>query len=144
LTGSREAEEEADVLASVPDRGAGLIPAAYAEYRRKEGGYEVVVKRVPVKTTEDGDELDPWEQWALAEGVDLNDYNVTYPGGSWETLEEDHRRLQVAVNRWENNNARFCQYARQRGGVQQINWSADLIYKCQTLGTRETAWRCDS
>jgi hypothetical protein len=112
-----------------------LIPAAYAEYRRSGGGYEVVVHRVPVQKTVHGQELDPWEQWALAEGVDLNDYNVTYPGGTWETLEEDHRRLEVSVNRWENNNGRFCQYVRQRGGVQQVSWAADLITKCQNLGT---------
>jgi Cysteine-rich secretory protein family len=108
-----------------------LIPAEYAVYNHKEGDVEITVHRVPIQKLENGEEMDPWMQMALAQGIDLNDYNVTYPGRSADTLEDDHRRRLVTVNAWENNNARFCQYERQRRGLQQVSWSYDLIQQAQ-------------
>lgn len=118
-------------------QGKMIPPAsAYAEYRRRDGDYEIVVHRVPVQSSTAtssslDSEVDPWMKMALAQGVDLNEYNVTYDGGTWETLEEDHRRNLLTVNAWENNNARFCVYERQRRGINGLSWSADLIQQAQ-------------
>lgn len=114
-----------------------MIPPVYAEYRHRDGDYEVVVHRVPIDSSTNLDnsnldnEVDPWMKMALAQGVDLNEYNVTYEGGTWETLAEDHRRNLVTVNAWENNNARFCVYERQRRGINRLSWSVDLIQQAQ-------------
>jgi hypothetical protein len=108
-----------------------LIPAATAEYRTREGGYEIVVHEIPVQLSEDGEEWDPWMQLAIENGIDLDDYNVTYEDGTWETLEEDHRRNLVQVSGPAANNARFCNYERQRRGLRRLSWGADLIQQAQ-------------
>jgi Cysteine-rich secretory protein family len=109
-----------------------LIPAAYAEYHATaDGKYEIQMHRVPVQKLENGHEMDPWMQMALAEGIDLNEYNVTYEDGTWETLEEDHRRHLVSVSGPENNNARFCTYARRQNGLNGLSWRSDLIQQAK-------------
>jgi Cysteine-rich secretory protein family len=109
-----------------------LIPAAYAEYHEKvDGEYEITVHRVPIQRLDNGQEIDPWMQLALSQGIDLNDYNVTYEDGTWETLEEDHRRNLLSVTSAENNNARFCTYARRQRGLNQLSWRADLIQQAK-------------
>jgi Cysteine-rich secretory protein family len=135
--------EEKDVVslpssAEVERPESEMIPPAYAEYRYQNGDYEVVVHRVPADSTSISTssssldkEVDPWMKMALAQGIDLNEYNVTYEDGTWETLEEDHRRHLLTVNAYENNNARYCVYERTRRGIGRLNWSADLIQQAQ-------------
>lgn len=132
------AEAEADSPSSSYDdvgSSSELIPAVYAEYHAKgqgsDGEYEITVHEIPVQKLDDGLEMDPWMQLALSEGVDLNEYNVTYEGGTWETLEEDHRRNLVSVSGIENNNGRYCSYARQQKGLNQLSWRADLIQQAK-------------
>lgn len=129
-----------------------LIPATYAEKYKEDsnGEYELVtVHVVPIHESQKQpasggkgqseiaadeimeDETDPWSHMAAELGIDLNDYNVTYPEGTSETLEKDHRRLRVSVNAWENNNARFVQFERRKRGLQQVSWGADLIQQAQ-------------
>jgi Cysteine-rich secretory protein family len=141
----RGVEEKEDLSVSLPSSAdverpqSEMIPPVYAEYRHRDGDYEIVVHRVPIQSIAGStdssssldNEVDPWMKMALAEGVDLNEYNVTYEGGTWETLEEDHRRNLVSVNAWENNNARFCVYERQRRGINGLSWSVDLIQQAQ-------------
>jgi hypothetical protein len=109
----------------------GPLPPGYLEHTIKEGDTEVTIHRVPIQMNEDGEEMDPWMQLALAKGIDLNEYNVTYPDGTAESLADDHRRHLVSVNPWENNNARFCQYERKKRGLRQVSWSGDLIQQSQ-------------
>jgi hypothetical protein len=130
-----ESLEEAFAAASWDaDAHPPLIPAATAEYRRQEGDMEIVVHEIPVQMVKDGEEdeeWDPWLQLALERGIDLDDYNVTYEGGTADSLEEDHRRNLIRVSGPENNNARFCQYERRRRGIRQVSWSGDLIRQAQ-------------
>jgi Cysteine-rich secretory protein family len=119
-------------LEEVVDPTSELIPAAYAEYHATaDGKYEIQMHRVPVQKLENGHDMDPWMQMALAEGIDLNEYNVTYEDGTWETLEEDHRRNLVSVTGPENNNARFCTYARRQNGLNGLSWRSDLIQQAK-------------
>jgi Cysteine-rich secretory protein family len=128
----KEEEDEKDLLSSSEPPPPLLIPAAYAEYHEKvDGEYEITVHRVPIQTLDNGQEIDPWMQLAISQGIDLNDYNVTYEDGTWETLEEDHRRNLLSVTSAENNNARFCTYARRQRGLNQLSWRADLIQQAK-------------
>jgi Cysteine-rich secretory protein family len=123
---------ELEQVEDVVDPNSELIPAAYAEYHATaDGKYEIQMHRVPVQKLENGQEMDPWMQMALAEGIDLNEYNVTYEDGTWETLEEDHRRNLVSVTGPENNNARFCTYARRQNGLNGLSWRSDLIQQAK-------------
>jgi Cysteine-rich secretory protein family len=125
-------EDLEDVGVDVVDPNSELIPAAYAEYHATaDGKYEIQMHRVPIHKLENGHEMDPWMQMALAEGIDLNEYNVTYEDGTWETLEEDHRRHLVSVTGPENNNARFCTYARRQNGLGGLSWRSDLIQQAK-------------
>jgi Cysteine-rich secretory protein family len=132
---SEEVKEEVHLLEAEEEHGGDggpeLIPAEYAVYTDTDGDVEITVHRIPIQKLESGEEMDPWMQMAVAQGIDLNDYNVTYPGRTADTLEDDHRRHLMTVNAWENNNARFCQYERQRRSLQQVSWSYDLIQQAQ-------------
>jgi Cysteine-rich secretory protein family len=133
---SEEVKEEVHLLEAEEeehggDGGPELIPAEYAVYTHTDGDVEITVHRIPIQELESGEEMDPWMQMAAAQGIDLNDYNVTYPGRTADTLEDDHRRRLMTVNAWENNNARFCQYERKRRSLQHVSWSYDLIQQAQ-------------
>ena len=93
---------------------------------------EVQVSLYPALRKEENDaEVEAYyHKLALEEGIDLNDYNVTWAPEDLATM--DHRVLGgISVSAAESNNARFAVYERSRRGIPGLSWSVDCIQQAQ-------------